>query len=333
LSPEGPAALQILLHRINYSLFPRLFAHPFGKDFDMPRHLLRILDLEPAEARSLVNRALEMKQSGFKSRMLENKVVILLFEKASTRTRVSFEVAVIRLGGSTMFMTTQDSQLGRDEPLSDTARVLSRYADALVVRTFGQVKLDDLAHYSTIPVVNALTDQYHPCQVLSDILTIYERRKDFENLKVAWVGDGNNMANSWINAASLFPFELALACPSGYDPDPNVLAYAEQAGARVSLVRDPDVAVAGAHFVNTDVWASMGQEEESDRRRAVFSPFQLNEDLLVLADPKAKVMHCLPAHRGEEITDELIEGERSIVFDQAENRLHMQMAILEWLMG
>jgi ornithine carbamoyltransferase len=263
---------------------------------------------------------------------MEGQVAILIFEKASTRTRVSFEVAVGRLGGSTLFMTPAESQLGRSEPLSDTARVLSRYADVIVIRTFGQTKVDDLAHYSTIPVINALTDEYHPCQVLSDLLTISERRPDFENLKVAWVGDGNNMANSWINAAVQVPFELVLACPKDYDPDPNVLAYAKQAGAKVTLTRDPEEAVTGAHFVNTDVWASMGMEGEQEEREAVFSKFQINDDILALADPEAKVMHCLPAHRGEEITEEVIEGPRSIVFDQAENRLHMQMAILEWVL-
>jgi len=298
----------------------------------MPKHLLRILDLEPQETMALVKRAREMKTTGHRSGLMDGKVAMLVFEKASTRTRVSFEVAVRRLGGSTVFMTPAESQLGRSEPLSDTARVLSRYADVIVVRTFGQTKVDDLAHYATIPVVNALTDEYHPCQVLSDLLTMYEHRQDFENLKVAWVGDGNNMANSWINASAHVPFELALACPEDYDPDPNVLAHAKQAGAKVTLTRDPEAAVSGAHFVNTDVWASMGMEEEQAEREAVFAKFQVNDDLLALADPEAKVMHCLPAHRGEEITEEVIEGPRSIVFDQAENRLHMQMAILEWVL-
>jgi ornithine carbamoyltransferase len=299
----------------------------------MPRHLLRIPDLEPAETRALIDRALEMKAGGHRSRLMEGKVAVLIFEKASTRTRVSFEVAVGRLGGSTLFMTPMESQLGRSEPLSDTSRVLSRYADVLVVRTFAQTKLDDLAYYSDIPVINALTNEYHPCQVLSDLLTIAERRTDFENVKVAWIGDGNNMANSWINASVQIPFELALACPEGYDPDPNILAYAGQSGAKVTLTRDPEEAASGAHFVNTDVWASMGQEEEQRKREKIFEPYQVNDDLMAVADSGAMVMHCLPAHRGEEITEEVIEGPRSIVFDQAENRLHMQMAILEWILA
>jgi ornithine carbamoyltransferase len=297
----------------------------------MPKHFLRILDLEPGEARQILDRAAEMKAKRLRNGLLAGRTAILIFEKASTRTRVSFEVAISQLGGTSVFMTPRESQLGRSEPLSDTARVLSRYADLIVVRTFGQEKLDELAHYSGVPVVNALTDEYHPCQVMSDVLTISEIRPDLENVRVAWVGDGNNMAHSFIEAAVLFPFELRLAVPAGFDPDPNVMAYAREAGARVMLTRDPEEAVEGAHFVNTDVWASMGQEEEARERRRVFAPYQVNDDLLAVAHPEARVMHCLPAHRGEEITDEVIEGPRSIVWDQAENRLHMQKAILEWL--
>ncbi len=300
-----------------------------------PKHFLRILDLERAEAHALVDRALEMKQdmkrTGHRGHILDGKEVVLLFEKASTRTRVSFEVGVRQLGGSTLFMTQRESQLGRSEPLRDTARVLSRYVDCLVVRTFGQTVLDELSHYADIPVVNALSDEYHPCQVMSDLLTIFERTGTFEGLKVAWVGDGNNMANSWINASVYFPFELSLACPEGYDPDPNVMAYARSQGAKLSLSRDPEQAVDGAHYVNSDVWASMGQEEERDERERVFAGFQINQDLLAVADRAVKVMHCLPAHRGEEITDEVMESDMALVWDQSENRLHMQKAILEWI--
>ena len=296
-----------------------------------PKHFLRILDLEKAEAHALVDRALEMKKTRHRGHILDGKEVVLLFEKASTRTRVSFEVGVRQLGGSTLFMTQRESQLGRSEPLKDTARVLSRYVDCLVVRTFGQTVVDELSHYADIPVVNALTDEYHPCQVMSDLLTIFERTGTFDGLKVAWVGDGNNMANSWINAAVYFPFELTLACPEGYDPDPNVMAYAKGEGARVSLTRDPEQACDGAHFVNSDVWASMGQESERAERERVFADFQISHDLLAVAHREVKVMHCLPAHRGEEITDEVMESDMALVWDQSENRLHMQKAILEWL--
>ena len=297
----------------------------------MPRHFLRILDLDRESAWKVLRRALAVKQDGCASAPLSGRTVILVFEKPSTRTRVSFEVAVHNLGGTTIFMSNKESQLGRNEPLKDTARVLSRYADALVVRTFGQDNLDELARYASIPVINALTDEYHPCQVMSDVLTIFERRPDLEKVKVAWVGDGNNMAHSWINAAAHFPFELVLAAPRGYEPDPDVVGNARRLGAKVTLTHDPEKAVAGAHFVNTDVWASMGRESEHSARVDIFQAYQVNAELLSAAHPEACVMHCLPAHRGEEITDQVVEGPRSIVWDQAENRLHMQKALLEWI--
>ncbi len=297
----------------------------------MPRHFLSILDLNRESAWHVLRRALAIKHEARTDGVLSGKTVVLVFEKPSTRTRVSFEVAVNDLGGTALFMASGDSQLGRSEPLKDTARVLSRYAHALVVRTFGQANLEEMARYASIPVINALTDEYHPCQVMSDVLTMFEGRPDLENLKVAWVGDGNNMAHSWINAAVHFPFELALAAPKGYKPNPDVVENARQAGARLSLTSDPREAVAGADFVNTDVWASMGRESEHSTRLDVFSPYQVNDELLTLAHPEAKVMHCLPAHRGEEITDQVMEGPRSIVWDQAENRLHMQKALLEWI--
>ena len=297
----------------------------------MPRHFLRILDLDRETAWDVLRRALIIKQEKLRNGVLSGKTVVLVFEKASTRTRVSFEVAVNDLGGTTLFMAGGDSQLGRSEPLRDTARVLSRYAHGLVVRTFGQTNLEEMARYATIPVINALTDEYHPCQVMSDVLTMFEGRPDLENLKIAWVGDGNNMAHSWINAAVHFPFELALAAPKEYEPDRDVVENARRLGARLSLTHDPKEAVSGAHFVNTDVWASMGRESEHAARLDVFSPYQVNDSLLAGAHPEAKVMHCLPAHRGEEITNEVMEGPRSIVWDQAENRVHMQKALLEWI--
>jgi ornithine carbamoyltransferase len=297
----------------------------------MNKNFLTILDLPMRVAPELILRAREMKEDGCQNDILKGKTIILIFEKASTRTRVSFEVAIQHLGGKSVFMTQLESQLGRNEPLKDTARVLSRYAHGLVVRTFAQENLEELVKFGQIPVINALTDRFHPCQVMSDLLTIYERTPDFSGLKIAWVGDGNNMAHSWINAAIYFPFQLNMAVPKGYEPDVDVVERALQAGAKIYLTHDPGEAVAGAHYVNTDVWASMGQENEQDTRAKIFADFQVNRELLTLAHPDVKVLHCLPAHRGEEITDEVIEGPWSIVWDQAENRLHMQKAILEWI--
>ncbi|SBV95012.1 Ornithine carbamoyltransferase [uncultured delta proteobacterium] len=297
----------------------------------MTRHFSSIRELGRDAAHRLIKRAKEMKDTKFRSTLLDGKTVVLIFEKASTRTRLSFEVAVRQLGGTTIFMTPAESQLGRSEPLSDTARVISRYNDGMVVRTFGQEKLDALMQYGSVPVVNALTDQGHPCQVMGDVLTIYERTPDFSKLRVAWVGDGNNMANSWIEAAIHFPFELALAVPQGYEPDMALFAFAKQQGAKVTLDNDPQKAVAGAHYVNTDVWASMGQEQEQLLREEAFRGFCVDAGLMALAAPGAKFMHCLPAHRGEEVTEDVLESPNSVVFDQAENRLHIQKAVLEWV--
>lgn len=296
----------------------------------MIRHLLKINDVPRSELGQLLLRAKELKDNKIRNNALEGKTVIMVFEKASTRTRVSFDVAIEQLGGHSIFMTPAESQLGRSEPLEDTAQVLSRYADALVVRTFGQDKVRTLADNASIPVINALTDRYHPCQVLSDMLTIYERTPDLNNVHVAWIGDGNNMAHSWINAAIYFPFYLTMAFPKGYEPDHDILSRALSMGAKINLSYDPAEAVKGAHYVNTDVFASMGQEEEQKKREAAFAPYQVNADLLKHADPDCKIMHCLPAHRGEEVTAEVLDGPNSIIFDQAENRLHMQKAILEW---
>ncbi len=295
------------------------------------KHFLSILDLKATEARDLVLRAKEMKDSDFRSSLLAGKTLAMIFEKASTRTRVSFEVGIRHLGGDTIFMTPADSQLGRSEPLADTARVLSRYVQGMVVRTFAQKNVEELARWGSIPVVNALTDLYHPCQVMSDMLTISEHTTDFKDIVVSWIGDGNNMAHSWINACVYFGFRLNLACPEGYMPKTSVLERALKMGAKVWVTDDPKAAVAGSHFVNTDVWASMGQEAEQKRREKAFAGYQVNAELLALADPSVKVLHCLPAHRGEEVSEDVFEGPQSIVFDQAENRLHMQKAILEWI--
>ena len=297
----------------------------------MPKHFMKIRDLGYKGAWEIIRRAKEMKDTGYRGHCMDGKVAALIFEKASTRTRVSFDVAVRQLGGSTIFMTPNERQLGRSEPLRDTARVLSRYVDCLIVRTFGQEKLDELAEYGSIPVVNALTDQGHPCQVMADLLTIYERTPDFSKVRVSWIGDGNNMANSWIEAAIYFRFELFMAIAPGYEPDQKLLALALQSGAKIFLTDEPRLAVEGAHYVYADVWASMGQEAEQQKRAEAFKDFCVSEELLAHADPNVKFMHCLPAHRGEEVTDEVMEGEKSIVWDEAENRLHAQKAILEWV--
>jgi len=300
------------------------------------KHLLCIRDLSLEEARGLVFRAAELKaelKAGGHEQPLAGKSVALIFDKPSTRTRVSFEVGINQLGGNTLFMTSKDSQLGRDEPLKDTARVMSRYVDGLVVRTFGQEVVSQLASWGDIPVINALTDQYHPCQVLSDLLTVRERLGRLRGLTYAWIGDGNNMAHSWLEAAAVLGLKLNLACPEGFMPDPEIVAYAQDQGAEISLGHDPREAVAGAQVVNTDVWASMGQEDQAGQRRNAFAGYTLGTELLSLADPSAIVLHCLPAHRGEEISDEVMEGPQSMVWDQAENRLHMQKAILEALLS
>ncbi|WP_029459919.1 ornithine carbamoyltransferase [Solidesulfovibrio alcoholivorans] len=297
----------------------------------MPQHFLTILDFSRDEAAALLDRAAAMKAADYRSNLLDGKTCILVFEKASTRTRVSFEVAVRHLGGWPIFMTQNDSQLGRDEPIRDTARVLSRYADALIVRTFGHHKLEELAASGSIPVVNALSDEYHPCQIMADLLTMREHSGRLDGLTVAFVGDGNNIAHSLINAAARFPLRVVVAAPKGYEPLPAVVERARSEGADVVVVNDPKEAARGAHYLYTDVWASMGQEDEREKRAKAFAGFQINDALLAVAAPGAKVLHCLPAHRGEEITDAVMEGPASIVWDEAENRLHVQKAILEWI--
>lgn len=297
----------------------------------MPRQFLSILDIPSQGVLPLIKRAREFKSERIGDTLLTGKTILLVFEKASTRTRLSFEMAVRELGGETIFMTPMESQLGRNEPLRDSARVFSRYVHGLVVRTFGQEKLEELARYGSIPVINALTDKFHPCQVMSDLLTMYELTPKLEGLVVAWVGDGNNMARSWINAARQIGFRLQIASPKGYEPEPALVDLARQAGARISITADPYQAVRNADYINTDVWASMGDEAEAGIRARVFAEYLVDQDLLAWAKSEAKVMHCLPAHRGEEITDQVLEGPASLVWEQAENRLHMQKAILEWI--
>jgi ornithine carbamoyltransferase len=299
----------------------------------MEKHLLSLEKFSKEELRYLVERAMVLKREraeGVVHRQLTGRTIGLIFEKPSTRTRVSFEAAMYGLGGQVIFLSARDTQLARSEPLKDMARVMSRYVDAMVVRTFGQEVVDELAAFSSVPVINALTDLHHPCQILSDIMTIMEKKGDLEGLKIAWIGDGNNMANSWIQAAGTFGFELVLACPEGYEPDAGILARSRAAAVRpITLLRDPEQAVAGADVVNVDVWASMGQEEEQAERLKIFSSYQVNAALMAGAPEGSIVLHCLPAHRGEEITDEVLESAQCVTFDQAENKMHIHKAILE----
>ena len=278
------------------------------------------------------------RRRGVRHQALAGKTVALVFEKASTRTRVSFEVGVYDLGGHAVVLSSAGSQLARGEPIEDTARVLSGYCHGIMIRTFGQERVETLAKMASVPVINGLSDQHHPCQVASDLFTVREHFGDLAGLRYAWIGDGNNMAASWIEAAGLLGLQLVLACPEGYQPDPALMAQARARQAELgrgslSLVTDPERAAAGAHVISTDVWASMGQEEEAAARQAAFASYCVDERLLALADASARVLHCLPAHRGEEISAAVIDGPASLVWDQAENRLHVQKAILERLLG
>lgn len=302
----------------------------------MKKDLLTILDLSPEEILALIKRARELKalhRQGHRSTPLVGQTLAMIFDKPSTRTRVSFEAGMAQLGGAIIYLERQQTQMARNEPMADTARVLSRYVDGVVMRTFAQEKIVELARHADIPVINGLTDSHHPCQVLSDLMTVEEHFGQINGLKIAWIGDGNNMANSWITAALRLDFELHLACPPGYEPDAALMRQAEQEKRPVFLDPDPRRAVDGAQVVNTDVWASMGQEGEAAGRQEAFRPYQVNTALMSLAAPEAIVLHCLPAHREEEITGEVLDGPQSAVWDQAENRLHFQKALLEWILS
>ena len=296
------------------------------------RDFLAIPDFSRAELDALFELAERMRRGSYSARPLAGKSLAMLFMKSSTRTRVSFEVGAFQLGGQALFLTPRDVQLGRGEPIADTARVLSRYVDGIMIRTFAHADVEELARCATVPVINGLTDWLHPCQILADLITVRQHLGGYEGRVFAWVGDGNNMANSWINAAYRLGFELRLACPEGYDPDPALIARA-QSNASVTLTRDPAEAVDGAHVVNTDVWASMGQEEEQALRVRAFAPFQVNGALMERAASDSIFLHCLPAHRGEEVTPDVIDGPHSVVWDEAENRLHAQKAVMAALMG
>ncbi|HEU6453353.1 MAG TPA: ornithine carbamoyltransferase [Gemmatimonadaceae bacterium] len=296
------------------------------------RDFLAIPDFTTSELQSLFDLAESMRTGRYTAKPLAGKSLAMIFMKSSTRTRVSFEVGAWQLGGHALFLSPRDVQLGRGEPIADTARVLSRYVDGIMIRTFAHAEVEELAEYADVPVINGLTDLLHPCQILADLLTVRQQFGGWEGKKIAWVGDGNNMANSWINAAYRLGFQLSLACPEGYDPDPAILARAQQ-HAKVELVRDPAEAVRGADVVNTDVWASMGQEAEQAKREAAFAGYQVDEKLMSRANPGAIFLHCLPAHRGEEVAAAVIDGPQSRVWDEAENRLHVQKAIMAVLMG
>ena len=297
------------------------------------RHFLSIPDFETDDLYRLLDRAHRLKSGEEAGKPLAGRTLGMIFQKSSTRTRVSFEAGMYQLGGHALFLSARDLQLGRGEPIRDTARVLSRYIDGIMIRTFDQNDLVELARYGTIPIINGLTDLLHPCQVMADVMTMQEAfGRDLAGRKVAWIGDGNNMANSWLNAAYRFGLEVRIATPAGYEPDAEILERA-RGSASVVVTNDPREAAAGADVVTTDVWASMGQEEEQEERLAAFRGFQVNADLMEATADESIFLHCLPAHRGEEVTEEVVEGPRSRVFDEAENRLHVQKSIMIDLMG
>ena len=299
----------------------------------MTSDFLAIPDFSRDELDSLFRLAERMHAGSYDKKPLAGKSLAMIFMKSSTRTRVSFEVGTYQLGGHALFLSPRDVQLGRGEPIADTARVLSRYVDGIMIRTFAHQDIEELAKYADVPVINGLTDLLHPCQILADILTVRaEFGANISDKKFAWIGDGNNMANSWINAAYRFGFDLDIACPEGYEPADHLLARAQKA-AKVRVVRDPMEAARGAHVINTDVWASMGQEQEQKDRERAFAGFTVSPKLMKEADNKAIFLHCLPAHRGEEVSAEVIDGPQSRVWDEAENRLHAQKAVMAVLMG
>ena len=298
-----------------------------------PRHFLSLLDLSGDELRALIEHAIEVKQklkSGISHTPLKGKVMAMIFEKSSTRTRVSFETGMSQLGGHAMFLSPRDIQLGRGEPIEDSARVISSMVDVIMIRTFGHDRLETLAGASSAPVINGLTDKLHPCQLLADMQTWFELRGDIKGATVAWIGDGNNMCHSYINAAKQLDFTLNIACPQGYEPEADIVANAQQ---HVNIFDDTDKAAANADLVVTDVWASMGQEEEQALREKAFADYQVNSRVMQLADQDALFMHCLPAHRGEEVTADVIDGAQSVAWQEAENRLHAQKALVEFLIN
>lgn len=305
-----------------------------GRDF------LCLADFTAEELTYLLDLAAELKtmqKEGISYQPLKGKTLGMIFEKASTRTRISFEVGIYQLGGQGMFFSSRDLQIGRGEPISDTAQVISRYLDGIMIRTFEHEKVEELAKYSSVPVINGLTDQFHPCQILADFQTIIEKKGTLKGLKMAYVGDGNNMAHSMMNGCAKLGMDVAIASPEGYMPDPEVVnmakGFAEISGSKVIVTDDPIEAVKNADMIYTDVWASMGQEAEQEKRAKIFAPYQVNSELTKYADADYLFMHCLPAHRGEEVSADVIDGKHSVIFDEAENRLHIQKAIMAAIMG
>jgi ornithine carbamoyltransferase len=300
------------------------------------RDFLCLSDWSRTDLDSLFALALDLKakqKRGVPHRLLDGKTLGMIFEKSSTRTRVSFEAGMFHLGGHALFLASSNTQMGRGEPIKDTARCMARYVDGVMIRTYSQQAVEEFAANSSVPVINGLTDMYHPCQIMADIFTVIEHKGGYEGLSFCWIGDGNNMANSWINAASIFGFELRVATPKGYEPNADVRQRAAAAGANILYTNDPQEAAQGAHVLNTDVWASMGQEAEQQERAKAFVGYQINMGLVALAAEDCVVMHGLPAHRDEEITDEVMESRHSIIYDEAENRLHTAKGVLNMLIG
>lgn len=306
--------------------------HTENPKLPKPRHFLTLMDLSSDELHRIIERAGVLKQMQYAHthhEPLKSRTLGMIFEKSSTRTRVSFEVGMTQLGGHALFLSPRDTQLGRGEPIADSARVISRMVDCVMIRTYGQDKVEEFAAHSRVPVINALTDMHHPCQLLADVFTYTEHRGSIQGRTVTWIGDGNNMCNSWIQAAMQFDFQLNIACPAGYEPDDEIVA---QAGDRVKILRSTVEAAKGSDLISTDVWASMGQEEEQKKREADFAPYQVNDEVMAAARADALFMHCLPAHRDEEVSASVIDGPQSVVWDEAENRLHAQKALLEFLL-
>ena len=302
------------------------------------KHMLRLSDYTPDEIMQVLSLALNLKtqkEKGYPAPLLGGKILAMIFTKSSTRTRVSFEAGIYQLGGTAQFLSSNDIQLGRGEPISDTAKVLSRMVDGIMIRTFAQSDVEGLAEHGSIPVINGLTDLLHPCQILADLLTYYENIGSFDG-KMAYIGDGNNVANSLLVGCAQVGLDIAIACPKGFQPDAGILDTAKQiaaaTGAKITITQDPKEAASGATAVYTDVWASMGQESDAKEKHAHFTSYQVNSELMALADKNAIFLHCLPAHRGEEVTADVIDGDQSVVFDEAENRLHAQKAVMVLLM-
>ncbi len=302
----------------------------------MKKDLLSVYELDSADFEKIFAKAGRLKKAlklGRPHASLKGKTLGMIFDKSSTRTRISFEVGMYQLGGIALFLNSRDTQMGRGEIIADSAHMMSRYLNGIMIRTYAQQSVEDFARYASIPVINGLTDLLHPCQILSDLFTIIEKKGTYEGMKVAYIGDGNNIANTWIEAAARLPFHLALACPEGYDPDPHIMARGmKESTEGITVTRNPFEAAKNADVLYTDVWASMGQEAEQEERKKVFKHYQINKKLLKESKKDSIVMHCLPAHRGEEITADVIDGSRSVVIDEAENRLHVQKAILEILL-